>query len=186
MCFQLHHNQQIASVYNFIFLGSILVDDSLKLSEINHFAPNSVLQITHNHGMTGGPRILSPFEKNLINMEILLRNANECNKFTKKNMDSHARERFTEPTPGTEIEESFPVYGDLLERIGIHMATYSTQLHRLADVLSKDEPLHPASETYEEARRVIVNTGDTAKYTMTLMKNLSTVKVDMTNNRLFQ
>jgi len=64
------------------------------------------------------------------------------------------------------------------------MVSYSSQLNRLADVLAKDERMNPNSRKYEEAKQIIQNNLDTAKYAGPMMKNLSSIKVDITNNRL--
>jgi len=50
-------------------------------------------------------------------------------------------------------------------------------------VLDKDERMCPRSRKYQEAKFVIENTLDTARYTGPMMKNFSSVRVDITNNR---
>lgn len=183
LCFSLHRKLPSSSVFHLFYLGLELVNDFQKLSQIPRFAPRSVIHVSHNRGNFPGARPYSRHEENIKNIEILLRNAQECNRFSKKNINSRQRERFSEPPLGTEINESFQTFGDLSERIGELMVSYSTQLNRLADVLSKDERMCPRSRKYEEAKFVIENTLDTARYTGPMMKNFSSVRVDITNNR---
>ena len=127
---------------------------------------------------------MTPYLENLNNMEILLRNANECNNFAKRNQNALERDRFSEPVFGTELNDSFPVFGDITERIGELMVSYSTQLNRLADVLDKDERLVQNTQKYDETKQIIQNNLDTARYAGPLMKNLTSVRVCLTNNRL--
>jgi hypothetical protein len=175
----LHQKLPLTSVINLIYLGIELVNDFQKLSQINRFSPNSVIHITHNRG---GVRVYSSHEENIKNIDILLRNAEECNKYAKRNIDSRERQRFSNPSHGAEIDETFQTFGDLTERIGNLMVSYSTQLHRFADVLSKDESMRPGTRRYIEAGQIITNNIDTAKYVGPMMKNFSSTKVNMTNN----
>jgi len=183
LCFSLHRKLPSSSVFHLFYLGVELVNDFHKLSQIPRFAPRSVIHVAHNRGHGSGARAYSRHEENIKNIEILLRNAQECNRFAKKNINSRQRERFSDPAFEAEIDESFQTFGDLSERIGELMVSYSTQLNRLADVLSKDERMCPRSRKYEEAKFVIENTLDTARYTGPMMKNFSSVRVDITNNR---
>jgi len=183
LCFSLHRKLQSTSVFHLFFLGLELTNDFVKLSEIPRFAANSVIHVAHNRGNAPDARFYSRHEENIKNIEILLRNASECNKFSKKNINNRQRERFSEPPLDAEVNESFRTFGDLTERIGELMVSYSTQLNRLADVLDKDERMCPRSRKYQEAKFVIENTLDTARYTGPMMKNFSSVRVDITNNR---
>lgn len=184
LCFNLHRRLEINDAIHLFFLASELTNHFQKLSDIPRFAPNSVIHIAHSGGRAPGIQFNSPYLQNIYNIEILLRNANECNKFAKKNTDARERERFSEPSFDVEINESFQSFGDLTERIGQLMVSYSSQLNRLADVLGKDERMNPNSRKYEEAKHIIQNNLDTAKYAGPMMKNLSSVRVDITNNRL--
>merc|ERR1712210_314379 len=163
LCFSLHRKLPSSSVFHLFYLGVELVNDFQRLCQIPRFAPRSVIHVAHNRGHGSGARAYSRHEENIKNIEILLRNAQECNRFAKKNINSRQRERFSEPAFGAEIDESFQTFGDLSERIG--------------------ELMCPRSRKYEEAKFVIENTLDTARYTGPMMKNFSSVRVDITNNR---
>ena len=163
-------------------MGIELGNDTMKLSQLNRFGQSSVIHITHTSGSARG---YSVHEQNIQNIEILLRNAEECNIHAKRNIDASQRERFTSPIPGTEIDETFPTFGDMTERVGQLMVTYSTQLHRMADILSKDERMRPETRKYAEAEQVIKNNIDTAKYIAPMMKNLTATRVNLANNTFF-
>lgn len=183
LCFNFHRRFQFNDAIHLFFLATELTNDFQKLSEIPRFGLNSVIHIAHSGGRAP-IQFDSPYLANFNNIEILLRNANECNKFAKKNTNARERERFSEPSFDVEINESFGAFGDLTERIGQLMVSYSTQLNRLADVLDKDERMSPNSRKYDEAKQIIQNNLDTARYAGPMMKNFSSVRVDITNNRL--
>ncbi|CAG5086515.1 Oidioi.mRNA.OKI2018_I69.PAR.g11240.t1.cds [Oikopleura dioica] len=183
LCFALHRDWEFNNAFHLFFMAAELTDDFQKLSQIPRFGPNSVIHIT-NTGGQGGRTFMTPYLENLNNMEILLRNANECNNFAKRNQNALERDRFSEPVFGTELNDSFPCFGDITERIGELMVSYSTQLNRLADVLDKDERLVQNTQKYEETKQIIQNNLDTARYAGPLMKNLTSVRVCLTNNRL--
>jgi len=184
ICFDLHRRRQFNEAIHLFFLANELINDFQKLSEIPRFCPNSVIHIAHSGGRAPGIQFDSPYLTNFHNIEILLRNANECNRFAKKNANARERQRFSEPALDVEINDSFQAFGDLTERIGQLMVSYSTQLNRLSDVLDKDERMNPNSRKYDEAKQIIQNNLDTARYAGPMMKNFSSVRVDITNNRL--
>jgi len=184
LCFNFHRRFQFNDAIHLFFLATELTNDFQKLSAIPRFGPNSVIHIALSGGRAPGIQFDSPYLANFNNIEILLRNANECNKFAKKNTNARERERFSEPSFDVEINESFGAFGDITERIGQLMVSYSTQLNRLADVLDKDERMSPNYRKYDEAKQIIQNNLDTARYAGPMMKNFSSVRVDITNNRL--